>query len=510
MSRHSVLSCAKSSSAHTQCVENSLSVNADKTVIVPFTNKRDLRKLRVPRLNGKTITYSNTVKYLGVTLDQRLNWNSHIENVIQRAKTSLGISYRMAGTRWGITPKIALWLYTAIVRPIVCYAAAVWYKKTLQKSTIDKLNSLQRTACLIITGAMSTSPGIALNALLNIQPLHIFAQREAKACILRVNPNKNRKWQSKCLINLQEDATCLPVLKMTTDTMTPTYNFTKNYTVKFPSRDDWLKGQTSIKDNCLTWYTDGSKKGNDVGSGIYGENPRLRQAQNLGNYASIFQAEVYAITACAGINLSKRYVNQHITINSDSQAALLAIDSPIVRSKLVQDCVSQLNALGKNNQLVLQWVPGHSDIEGNEKADELARRGTKNHFTVSFGEAIKLWCNTPGMCHSKALIKGYNRKFANGLLALSKDQICTLARSLTGHCKLNKHMHTLNLSDTTGCRFCEEEMETPMHLLCDCGPLMYKRSTHLGRQVLTPEEIQTVPIKNLLRFLAAVGIGKEL
>lgn len=39
---------------------------------------------------------------------------------------------------------------------------------------------------------------------------------------------------------------------------------------------------------------------------------------------------------------------------------------------LVRQCKEYLNSLGQSNQINLVWVPGHSGMEGNEKAVRLA------------------------------------------------------------------------------------------------------------------------------------------
>ena len=95
----------------------------------------------------------------------------------------------------------------------------------------------------------------------------------------------------------------------------------------------------------------------------------------MGQIATVFQAEVIAISNAADIMNKARIMNQTINILSDSEAALKALASPVVKQMLVGNCINNLNFLGQNNQVMLMWVPGHSNIVGNEEADTLAKAG---------------------------------------------------------------------------------------------------------------------------------------
>ena len=68
-----------------------------------------------------------------------------------------------------------------------------------------------------------------------------------------------------------------------------------------------------------------------------------------------------------------RIVNEKIIIFVDSEAAILAIQNNIVKSNTVLTCIKNLNILGKDHDVTIAWTPGHTGIQGNEKADILAK-----------------------------------------------------------------------------------------------------------------------------------------
>ena len=63
-----------------------LSFSHAKTVIMPFTNKRDpTAGLDLLTVNGRPVPYSTEAKYLGITLDCKLNFRSHVTNKCAKA-----------------------------------------------------------------------------------------------------------------------------------------------------------------------------------------------------------------------------------------------------------------------------------------------------------------------------------------------------------------------------------------------------------------------------------------
>jgi hypothetical protein len=76
-------------------VEEGLYISPHKTAIVPFTNRRNIEDLRPLTLHGKELKMLGEVKYLGVILDSKLNWNQHLQKIITKAQTTFVVVRRM-------------------------------------------------------------------------------------------------------------------------------------------------------------------------------------------------------------------------------------------------------------------------------------------------------------------------------------------------------------------------------------------------------------------------------
>lgn len=54
---------------------------------------------------------------------------------------------------------------------------------------------------------------------------------------------------------------------------------------------------------------------------------------------------------------------------------------------------------------------------------------------------------------------------------MSRQQLGMITGFLTGHWHLEKHQHTIGISDTPMCRKCNEIEETLYYLLCECDSM---------------------------------------
>ena len=505
----------------TWCISIGMNINPGKVSVVPFTRKQKINsRLNTLYIFNKEIHYSNETKYLGVTLDKTLTFNSHLKNVIRKATLSVWTCKRMVSTTWGLTPKIAHWMYTAIVRPMITYASLVWWEKTNQISAQIELDKLQRQACLLMTGGIRTAPAAALFALANLPPLHLFIQSQALDTNYKFSLSELKivKDNTDPVLNIIQEKHDKQKYSIS-DYMLSKFNFRSSYNVSIPKREEWYLQYQFWNNDYQIWFTDGSKTLEGTGSGIYHWNTKEGFSYALGTVASVYQAELYAIELCVRNCIEKQYFNQKIFIYSDSQAALKSLSQYKVTSKLVWSCMGLLEELAKNNQVHLVWVPGHSNIVGNEKADEMARIGSSTSFVgpepfcgysisnVNIGKTWlseqleDYWTHVPNLRHSKLFIKGFDQKLSLEFLNLTRKQARLLTMFLTGHGYFNKYLKMIGKATEDKCRLCGDIGETAEHLLCDCEALSCKRYNTFGKPIMEPVDFWCHSLKDILRFI---------
>jgi hypothetical protein len=126
---------------------------------------------------------------------------------------------------------------------------------------------------------------------------------------------------------------------MRVDFMRPVFNLEPRYRVAMLAREEWARCPgTPPMVKGLIWYTDGSKTAEGTGAGVYGQSVNRRLSIPLGKYATVFQAEVYVILACVFEIETQDRPEKYVSMCSDSQAALKALQAAKTTSPLVQQC----------------------------------------------------------------------------------------------------------------------------------------------------------------------------
>lgn len=509
------------------CKKNKLSVNPAKSSVINFTKKRDTVMGPI-RIYGKTIKEEKVVKFLGISLDAKLSMKAHIERTCNNALRSLFAARAVVKRHWGLSPKMSLWLYNQVILPRITYGALTWWNKAQKVTIAAQLNKVQRVALLMITGAMKTTPTLALNVALNIPPLEMRIFSLALASYYRLK--FNGLWRQDSTTGdggIRREAEQL-ISTGNADIM-PNKSMARRFTVTINDRTCWNRG-VKLNNKSIVWYTDGSKRDDKIASGIYCKNSGYTLNIRLSDHATVMQAEVIAIELVAEHCLQNNVQNKEIIICCDSQAALRALNKEMISSKTVKGCYESLNMVALRNMILLLWVPGHSGIRGKEIADAVANEGigkpdierntyqSRCEFKTKIMEKAtqllnRTWkdkvVNKGIMKHSSLMLKGVDEKKSKKLIKSSKNKLRIITGIITGHCCLN-YLHRIGKASSPLCRFCKEENEDMIHIIGKCERFAIKRKLILGEELIRDEKYSDISTDLIHHFIKEIKVDKIL
>jgi hypothetical protein len=119
---------------------NKMSLNINKCKSVCYSRKQNKRDVTQLKLQGQDLIEENQYKYLGVILDEKLDWNQHIAKVVKKSKQTLNFVLRNLR---GTNIKVKEQAYKTLVRPNLEYADKVWDPHTqIQKNELENIQSI--------------------------------------------------------------------------------------------------------------------------------------------------------------------------------------------------------------------------------------------------------------------------------------------------------------------------------------------------------------------------------
>ena len=130
-----------------------IDVNPEKSSAVCFDYKRRQINLLPPsvRMQGTTVPWQATAKYLGVTLDSRLTFIPHVNRVSRTARFYLGRLNGMLGRHSKMSLRNKRTLFKVCIRPVLTYASPVFAHAT--PASLQKLQVIQNLFCRRATAA---------------------------------------------------------------------------------------------------------------------------------------------------------------------------------------------------------------------------------------------------------------------------------------------------------------------------------------------------------------------
>ena len=128
---------------------NKLSLNEDKARFTLFhkLQDRDNLPLQLPvlKINNYEIKRSSSIKFLGVMVDEHLNWKDHINVIENKLSKTLGLFYK---AKQFLNAKAMKSLYFSFIHSYLTYGNVAWCSTSMNKT--KKLFSKQKQAIKII------------------------------------------------------------------------------------------------------------------------------------------------------------------------------------------------------------------------------------------------------------------------------------------------------------------------------------------------------------------------
>ena len=150
---------------------NKLSLNLQKTKYMFFSNTVEDLPSDVIFDNTSLERVSN-IKFLGITVDDKLSWKSHIVNISNTISRNIGVINKL---KYFIPSSSLLTLYSSLILPYLNYGILAW--GNTQKALLDKLLLLQKKSLRIIFNKPShfhTNQLFLENKILKVKDLYSF------------------------------------------------------------------------------------------------------------------------------------------------------------------------------------------------------------------------------------------------------------------------------------------------------------------------------------------------
>lgn len=545
------------------CKSHNFQISTEKTTAVLFRKGKPKNTYDNLKLGNSDISWKNEVRYLGVNLTYNLNWNSHINNRITKASKGLNILRALCGTEWGADPTTLLMVYKNLIRSHLDFGGQ--YFNNASKNSLKKLDQTQFEALRQITGCMKSTPTNVLLAecgemslefrrkwlttkLVNKfryhepHPINTNLKELRNHCSSRQGYWRNRKkpLMVQCLEDIEDHAQNLPSVLVP-----PIYSTQLKYQItKFPTHMTPI-GKNEHYNNAIfsnyynekfseyTWiFTDGSMDPvtNKTGIGVTIPSLNINFSARLHDFTQICNAEIIAIhkaiLTCLENDIPKAI------IFTDSKSAIEKLNSTkLGKSNIITINTKEIlfEALSSDYKIVLTWIPGHTGILGNSRADELAKKGKdldiplnlelgpddilpilkrkiQDHFQNDWQSSF----NFKGKQYKNIQDKWNAIPWFRKIPYKDRRHITTLIRIRTNHTLSKEHLFKIGIENSPLCEC--GQIESLTHILLEC-PINITQNVDLYKSLIlakipTPISIYSIltnlnisVIKKIIQFL---------
>jgi ribonuclease HI len=513
------------------------------------------------KIGQHTVKPTPTHKFLGLIMDQELRFKEHVNYALKKGEAYISQYKRLTRPTKGVTAKHMRTYYLTVAVPKLLYAADVFLTPATGRSkgtkgSVNKLARIQRQAALDITGALKTTANDTLNAHANLLPFpllvsklvhraavrlaclpdsHPLAAKVKKAAKRYVKHHRSPLHEMMHAYGLDPER----MEKIQTVVFGPKWN--PAFDTRIPRNKEQAIEEVRTDGAEVVVFSDGSCIDGGVGAAavLYKNGKENRSARlYLGPESehTVFEAELAGAAIAAKMLNTER--SDKYTVALDNQAAIQTTrrEKAIPGQYLVNAVHRQLHGVAESQagaRVVMRWVPGHEGVEGNERADEEAKKAAQGETSHEWD--IPIECRGVLPISKAAETQRHNAKLnqeARAIFAksprapfaleidptmpsaafskitknLPRRHTSLLIQLRTGHIALNKYLHKIGKADSPLCPECRHTSETVHHYLFRCPAFSEQRKRLEKKLKRGANSVRTLlgghkAIKHLFRYI---------
>ncbi|XP_064479308.1 uncharacterized protein LOC135392530 [Ornithodoros turicata] len=444
-------------------------------------------------IGNDRIDQPESLKYLGVWYDHRMDWGRHIDHISRRASAALGCIQRCSSVRVGMRRNALLYVYRCYVRPILEYGCALF--SHLPDYRISKLLVLERKALRMCLGLPRYTANDALYLEAGVLPLKARFHLLTVSTFLSLAQSPlashhiesfrdlgswtSRRWRRSNIPQLLFAQSLLSPLNVSlahvpqpvvppapasVQVLSIFHSDAKHAPLTYLKAE--LDTHMSQFPNHLVIATDASVSEERAGVGIVIPQLDLHSPVRLPDHTPVFHSEFLAmLLALMRVPIAFKMV----LLLSDSLSVISSLESPT--SPLLATLVAF--APSHISHLLVTWIPGHRGLPLNEAADTLANMALSGPILdvlppiadivrARYRRFLSLARRRPPRPGYEHLLFRWNPEHCG---CREFETSVTRARCLS--LPLNFYLHRAGLESAPACPHCGQA-ETVHHFFLDC------------------------------------------
>ena len=185
------------------CNENKLKISTEKTTYMLLRGR--LERNPSIKMGNTNIKRTRTTKYLGFVLDEKLNFQPHINYISGKANKVMHKIISIGQHKFHLPLKTLRKYHNAILVAIMSYGSSTWAHRLNIIANAAAIDRVQRNILIRLTGAYRTTAKDALLVTLGILPMHLLIQKRAATYWLKKGKREEAEYILREPIGNMED-----------------------------------------------------------------------------------------------------------------------------------------------------------------------------------------------------------------------------------------------------------------------------------------------------------------